>query len=171
MKKYKRTKKLTQIKHKALKIIFCPLRCINTLIYNLYEKYRKNKRYPYKTILNLVQYCIDYHLNNEDYIYVVYTDFIGRNADEFGCYGYHELTNISCGWNGEHKRIKKKIEHIYSNQNEECIKAIKEICGEPMSKDELKTNFTKEKTDGTSYLSYGYYDIQNKEMCKIINKE
>jgi len=170
MKSYQRTKQLMNVKYKLLNIALFPVKCICTPIYNLHEKHRKDKRYSYKAILGLVQYCIDYHLSDEDYIYVVYSDTVGQDAEDCGCYGYYELKNISWGWSGGHKRVKNKLNHIYYYQKEEYIQAVKEICGQPMNKEELKIEFTRTSSDNKSYLAWGYYNIQDKEVCKIMNK-
>lgn len=160
---YEKQKQLNKIKEKLLDIVLFPIRCICTPIYKLSERCKKNKRYPYKTILKLVQYCIDYHLNYDDVIYIVLDDFVPQEAHDKGCYSYRQLCDIS--WN--HKRVKTKIQHIYYHQKDEYIKAVKEICGEPLTQDEKKKEFTCN-VMGKEYFSIAYYRIQDKEVCKII---
>jgi len=170
MVKFKRTKQFVKIKNKIFKVLLFPLRCICIPIYKLYEKQKQEKRYSYKTILNLVQYCIDYHLHNNDYIYIIFDDYVGEEVTDYGGYGYRNLCDISWGWNGEYKKIKKKIEHIYYYQKENYIKAVKELCGSSLTNEEKKQEFTKEYDEGKTYLVMAYYRIQDKEVCKINSK-
>lgn len=118
-----------------------------------------------------MQYCIDYHLNHDDHIYVALNDWVSEECSDDGVYGYSNLSNISRGWNGENKKVKKKIDHIYNYQKDEYIKAVKELSGTPLSDEEKKKEFTREINDGKTYLAYVYYRIQDKEICKINNME
>jgi len=162
-------KQIQKIKGKIINIILFPIRIVITPIYNLYEKYKSKKKYSYKTIKKLVQYCIDYHLNNDNNIYVTLDDWISSECEDSGIYSYSSLCDISWGWSGEHKRVKHKLNHIYFNQKEEYIKVIKELCGTPLSDEEKKKEFTGKMGNGKPYLTYIYYRIQDKEICKISN--
>jgi len=91
---YKKNKKIQQIKNKTLDMILFPIRVILTPIYKIHKKYKSKKRYSYKTILKLVQYCIDYHLNHDDYIYVAFTNWVSEECEDYGIYGYSSLCDI-----------------------------------------------------------------------------
>ena len=148
-----------------------PIKIIVTPIYKLNEKYKSKKKYSYKTIKKLVQYCIDYHLSNDNSIYIVLDGWISSECEDSGIYSYSSLCDISWGWSGEHKRVKHKINHIYFNQKDEYIRAVKELCGTTLSDEEKKKEFTRKSgnENGKPYLAYVYYRIQDKELCKINN--
>lgn len=131
------------------------------------EKIKIQKKYSYKTILRFVQYAIDYHLNYDNSIYVVFSDWVDEDCRSSGMYSYNSLRDIS--WN--HKGVKRKLDYIYHHQKNEYIKAVKELCGMPLSDEEKKKEFTRNTNDGKTYLAYVYYRIQDKEICKINNIE
>jgi hypothetical protein len=164
---YKTRKQIQRIKDKIVDILLFPIRIVCTPIYKLNEKIKIQKKYSYKTILKLVQYCIDYHLNYGNFIYIVFKDWVDEDCRSSGIYGYSSLRDIS--WN--HKRVKRKIDHIYFYQKDEYIKAVKELSGTPLSDEEKKKEFTRKMNDGKTYLAYVYYRIQDKEICKINNTE
>ena len=136
-------------------------------IYKLNAKIKIQKRYSYKTIKKLVQYCIDYQLNYDNHIYVVFDDWVSKECSDYGMYSYNNLRNIS--WS--HRGAKRKIDHIYHKQKDEYVQAVKELCGSPLSDEEKKKEFTRKNNDGGDYLAYIYYRIQDKEICKISNTE
>lgn len=150
-----------------------PIKILVTPIYNFHEKYKSKKKYSYKTIKKLVQYCIDYHLNSDSSIYIALDDWVSEECRDGGIYGYSSLCDISWGWSGEHKSVKHKLNHIYSNQKDEYIQAVKELSGTPLSDKEKKKEFTRKMSGGNkeTYLAYVYYRIQDKEICKISNVE
>lgn len=150
-----------------MNIILFPIRVICTPIYKLSKKITSQKKYSYKTIKKLVQYCIDYHLNYDDSIYIAFDNWVSEECRDYGVYGYSSLHDIS--W--DHKRAKKKLNHIYYYQKDEYIKAVKELCGSPLSEEEKKREFTISPKEGKPYLTYAYYRIQDKEICKISNVE
>jgi len=114
-----------------------------------------------------VQYCIDYHLNYDDSIYIAFANWVDEDCGSSAIYSYSSLCDIS--WN--HKKVKRKINHIYHYQKDEYIQVVKELCGTPLSNEEKKQEFTRSLKDGETYLTYVYYRIQDKEICKINNTD
>jgi len=133
------------------------------------DKCKTKKEYSYKTIIKLVQYCIDYHLSNDECIYVALNNYVGEECSDNGIYSYSSLCDLYWSYTGQSKRVKNKISHVYHYQKDEYIKAVKELCGNPLSDEEKKQEFTKTMSDGETYLAYIYYRIQDKEICKINN--
>lgn len=159
---YKRKKQLNKIKYKCLDIMLYPIVFIYSPIYELLEKRKKNKRYSYKKIKELVKYCIDYHLNYDKSIYIVATNYVGKEVIYCGGYGYRGLCDIGY----ENNRIRKKIIHIYHYQKDEYIKALKELSGDPLTTEEKKNEFSCEISGRKYYISV-YYRLQDKEVYKI----
>ena len=164
---YKTAKQIQKIKDKIIDVISFPVRVVFTGIYKILEKAKIQKKYSYKTIKKLVQYCIDYHLNYDNSIYIAFDNWVDEDCSSSGIYSYSSLCDIS--WS--HRRAKNKISHIYYNQKDEYIKAVKELCGTPLSEEEKKQEFTRKGSEGKTYLAYVYYRIQDKEICKISNVE
>lgn len=162
---YKTKKQIQKINSKLLDIILFPIRIICIPIFKLTEKIKIQKKYSYKTILKLVQYCIDYHLNYDDSIYIAFDNWVNEDCSSNGIYSYGSLCDIS--WS--HKRVKRKILHIYHDQKDDYIRAVKELCGTPLSQEEKKKEFTRNTGNGKPYLTYVYNRIEDKELCKISN--
>lgn len=141
--KYSNTKKLRKVKKIIEDILLFPIRCVCTPIYNLSKKYKGKKLYSDKQIRKTVQYLIDYWSDKEDEFYIIADD----EYNPFDCSNvtnpYHMQADMSWGWSGENKRIKKKASHMYFKQKRQYITMFDELCGTPMTLDEKNKWFNK----------------------------
>jgi len=154
---YARMKKLRKIKEKIIDILLFPIRCVCTPIYNLSEKLKQNKRYSDKQIRKVIQYLIDYWMNDEENFYVLIDD--GYNLSEYSNIStpFYMQWHMSWGWRGEYKKIKNKASHIYCYQEEDYLRIFKELCGEPMTLEEKQKWFN----------GYIFHQIKDRDICKI----
>lgn len=168
---FKRTQQIVKIMKKIVDVLTFPIFLIYLVCRPVYEWLQKHrKKYSYKAILSLAQYSIDFHLNREDCIYVVLDDRIGRDSTSYGCYGYNDLYGISSGGYGQHKKVRKKLQDVYAHQKDEYVKAVKELCGKPLTDEEKeKEFFSLGYGKGRSYIPEFYRGILHKEICKIEN--
>ena len=159
---YSTTKKYRQIKEKIIDFLLFPVFCICTPIYKLYQKYQENKRYSDKQIRKAIQYTIDYWMDYEEDFYIIFYCF---NPVHFS--PIHEqcenvktpwdmYNDIVWGWNGENKKMKNKLQHIWYYQEEQYLKIFKEMCLEicknPMTLEEKKVL--------NKYYFYDFKDIE-----------
>jgi hypothetical protein len=123
-----------------------PIIYVCTPIYKLYKKHEEAKRYSDKQIRSTIQYLIDYWANDEDEFYIIFNNYNPLNEESSSVKTPFDMqSDMSWGWNGENKKIKKKASHIYYYQKEQYLKILEELCLEicenPMTEEEKKQHF------------------------------
>lgn len=176
--KYKSVKKKIKIKEKITYILLSPIRwiCVPTEKYyykikNIREKKNEKKRYSPKEIKDVVQYLIDYWSDGEEVFFIVMTDkFLSFENNNIKT-PETMLSHMFEGMYGEHKKIKKKAEHIYRYQQEEYFKAFRELCSSPISEEEKRQYFPKYELDKIKDIDVykGGYNM-NMNMNTVLNR-
>lgn len=165
---YKKQKQLNKIKNNCVNVLLFPLRCICTPIYELKEKYDKNKRYSYKQIKKLLMFAINNHLDSEHIksIYIVLDDYAHSLEDGNDVFSYYSLYDCM---SHNHIKIKNKLRHIYKYQKDYYVEILKMICPLPMTDEEKLIDFGMKYNDKIVPTSF-YQKVKNKDVCKIKNK-